>query len=110
MTLGWTHLRFAAAVVAMATIPLVAPARAFTIENQGATNPDGSARFADPDDQVRNFGNGAQPFGPSGPTLQFGAQQGGPFFSPFRPFSGYQGGANAIPPDPYGPRSLGNND
>ncbi len=108
MTLGLTHLRFAAVALAIATVPLAgAPAWAFTIENQGATNSDGSPKFADPDDQVNNFGTGgAQPFGPGGPTVQFGAQQ-RPFFGPF---NGYQGGANAIPPDPYGPRSLGNND
>jgi hypothetical protein len=107
MTLRLTHLRFAAVALAIATVPLAAaPARAFTIENQGATNSDGSPKFADPDDQVNNFGSGVHMFGRNGPAVQFGAQP----RSSFGPLNGYQGGANAIPPDPYGPRSLGNND
>jgi hypothetical protein len=105
MTLRSTQLGFAALVLAMATVPLAgAPARAFTIETQSATNPDGSARFADPDDQVKNFSNG-----PSGLSFQVGPGQGLGLGSRFSPMSGFQGGANAVPPDPYGPRSLGNN-
>ncbi len=110
MTLGLTHLRLAAVALAVATVSLAGPsARAFTIETLGATNPDGSAKFADPDDQVKNFSGGTQPFGQNGPTMQFGAGQGP--LGGFRgaPFGAFQGGANAIPPDPYGPRSLGNN-
>ena len=45
------------------------------MENLSA-NPDGNSRFADPDDQVKNFGQSAQPFGGNGPTVQFGAGQG----------------------------------
>jgi len=111
MRLGLTHLRFAAVALAFATVSLAGPpARAFTMETLGATNPDGSAKFADPDDQVKNFGGGTQPFGPNGPTMQFGGGQGP--LGGFRgaPFGAFQGGANAIPPDPYGPRALGNND
>jgi len=110
MRLGLTHLRFAAVALALATVSLAGPpARAFTIESLSATNADGSSRFADPDDQVKNFGQGAQPFGQNGPSVQFGAGQGP--LGGFRgaPFGAFQGGANAIPPDPYGPRSLGNN-
>ncbi|HMK70603.1 MAG TPA: hypothetical protein VK442_06485 [Xanthobacteraceae bacterium] len=81
-------------------------ARAFTMENLNA-NPDGNSRFADPDDQVKNFGQSAQPFGGNGPSVQFGAGEapiGGFRGLPF----GFQSGPR--PPDPYGPRSLGNND
>src|SRR5208283_5513221 len=108
MTMRSTQLGFAAAL-AIVVVALTSPsARAFSMENLSA-NPDGNSRFADPDDQVKNFGQSAQPFGESGPTVQFGAGQG--FVGGFRgvPF-GFQGGNNAIPPDPYGPRSLGNND
>ena len=62
------------------------------MENLSA-NPDGNSRFADPDDQVKNFGQSAQPFGENGPTVQFGAGQG--YVGGFRgvPF-GFQGGDN----------------
>jgi hypothetical protein len=107
MTLRSTQLHFAALALAIAAISLAAPAaRAFTQENFNASV-GGNSRFADPDDQVKNFGQGAQPFGPGGPTVQFGAQQGQPF-SPFSPFNRYQGGNNyGPPPDPYS-RPLGN--
>lgn len=108
MTMRSTQLCFAAAL-AIAVVALTSPsARAFTMENLSA-NPDGNSRFADPDDQVKNFGQSAQPFGENGPTVQFGAGQG--YVGGLRgvPF-GFQGGDNATPPDPYGPRSLGNND
>ncbi len=108
MTTRSTQLWFAAAVAIVAVGWTSPPARAFTIENLSA-NPDGNSRFADPDDQVKNFGQSAQPLGENGPSVQFGAGQGpvGGFLGvPF----GLQGGAGATPPDPYGPRSLGNND
>lgn len=108
MTTRSTQLWFAAAV-AIAAVAWTSPsARAFTMENLNA-DPDGNSRFADPDDQVKNFGQSAQPFGENGPTVQFGAGQG--YVGGLRgvPF-GFQGGDNARPPDPYGPRSLGNND
>ena len=80
MTLHLTLLRFAAVALAIAAASLAGPpARAFTMETLGATNPDGSAKFADPDDQVKNFGGGTQPFGPNGPTMQFGGGQSSPF-------------------------------
>jgi hypothetical protein len=98
-----------AATLAIAVVASTSPsARAFTMETLSA-NPGDNSRFADPDDQVKNFGQGAQPFGENGPSVQFGVQQGP--IGGFRgaPFGAFQGGANAIPPDPYGPRSLGNN-
>ena len=108
MTLRSTHLGLAAFALAIAAFPLAgSTAQAFTFQTVGP-NGNGGQQFADPDDQVKNFGSGGtQPFGPGGPTVHFGGQS-GPFGSPFNPFQG--GGANDIPPDPYGPRSLGNND
>jgi len=108
MTMRSTQLGFAAALAIVVVALTSLSARTFTMENLSA-NPDGNSRFADPDDQVKNFGQSAQPFGESGPTVQFGAGQG--YVGGFRgvPF-GFQGGNNATPPDPYGPRSLGNND
>jgi hypothetical protein len=76
---------------------------AFSQENLrgGADN----SAFTDPDNQVRNFGSGAQPFGPSGPVVQFGAQRG-----PLTPFGRFQGNNYNNPsPEPYA-RPLGNGD
>jgi len=98
---------YVGATLALAAVVFSNPAaRAFTMENL-SVNPVGNSRFADPDDQVKNFGQSAQPFGENGPSVQFGAGQApiGGFGS--RPF-GFQTGPT--PPDPYGPRSLGNND
>jgi hypothetical protein len=104
MMLRLTQLRFAAvALLAVAVVLLsAASARAFTQENLRPGG-DGNSTFADPDDQVKNFGQSAQPFGPNGPVVEFGAQQG-----PLTPFGRFQGnGYNAPPPDPYS-RPLGN--
>jgi len=64
------------------------------MENLSA-NPD--ARFADPDDQVKN---GVMPFGRTGPIVQFGAQPGGQI-SPFNhaPAAGFA--PSQPPPEPY---------
>ena len=100
-----TQLRFAtAALFAVATVSLTAAsAQAFTQQNL-STGGAGSSAFADPDGQVKNFGRGAQPFGPNGPVVQFGAQRG--TLTPFGRFQG-SGFSNAPPPDPYS-RPLGN--
>jgi hypothetical protein len=45
-----------------------------------------NSAFTDPDNQVKNFGNGAHPFGPNGPVVQFGAHRG-----PLTPFGRFQG-------------------
>jgi hypothetical protein len=92
------QLRFAAvALFAAAIVASTAPsAWAF---NQETLRPSGgsSSTFTDPDEQVTNSRQGAQPFGPSGPTVQFGVQQG-----PLTPFGRFQGNSdNASPPDPY---------
>jgi hypothetical protein len=99
------QLGFAAAALVIAAVSLAgSPARAFTFESLGG-NSSGGATLADPDDQVKNFGNGGTSLlGPNGPTVQFNA---GPA-SPFSPFQGFSPGPP--PPQPYGPRSLGNND
>lgn len=104
MTLRLT-LHLAAAAVAIAAVALGGPpARAFTQENLSGTNADGSSRFADPDDQVKNFGGGAQPFGQNGPVVQFGTQS-----APYSPFNRMGNGFNSgpTPPEPYA-RPLGN--
>ena len=94
-----TFALFAVTAVSLAT----ASAQAFSQENLNI-NGAGNSRFADPDNQGNNLGRGAQPFGPNGPSLQFGAQQQGRL----TPFGHFQGnGYNAPPPDPYS-RPLGN--
>jgi len=100
MTLRSTHLHVAAVALAIAALSFAgSSARAFTFES--AMNADGSARFADPGDQVKNFGgSGLQVGGQNGPFLQFGAQPmqaGSPFFG-----RGPMGFApSPRPPDPY---------
>jgi hypothetical protein len=93
------------ALFAVAALSLsVASARAFTQESL-SVNAGGNSPFADPNNQVKNFGRGMQPFGPNGPVVQFGARQG-----PLTPFGRFQGnGYSAPPPDPYS-RPLGNGD
>ncbi len=99
------HLRFAVvALIAAAAVSLsAASAWAFSQQNQ-QTGVTGNSNFADPDDQFTNAGQGAHLFGPNGPTVQFGVQQG-----PVSPFGGFQDNDhyNGSPPDPYY-RPLGN--
>jgi hypothetical protein len=95
MTLRLTQLRFAAAALfaltaAFAVVSLTSPsARAFTMENLSTGG--NSTRFADPDDRVKNFGQGSHPFGQTGPSVQFGAGQ-----APYRSF----GPRGYAPPQP----------
>ena len=98
MTLRLTQLRFAVAAVfamtaAFAVVSLTgSSARAFTMENLSTGG--NTTRFADPDDAVKNFGQGgSQPFGQNGPTVQFGAGQ-----MPYRPF--VPRGYGYAPPQP----------
>jgi hypothetical protein len=87
MTLRLTQLRFAAValsalILAIAAVSLTAPsARAFTMENL-STSGGNTTRFADPDERVKNFGQGSKPFGQNGPIVQFGAGQ-SPYSRPF---------------------------
>lgn len=107
MTLRLT-LYFAAAL-AIAAVTLSGPAaRAFTQENLNVSG-DGSSRFADPDDQVKNFGQGARPFGQNGPVVQFGAGAGSGSPTPFNRFNNFNSINSGPPPDPYA-RPLGNGD
>jgi len=104
-----THLGFAAAALAIAVLPFaIFPAQAFTFQNSDGSSA-GSARFSDPDDAVKNSGNGVSLFGPGGPTVEI---NGGPAsvnpIGRFSPLQGFSSGQR--PPDPYGPSSLGNND
>jgi hypothetical protein len=100
-----TRLRFAAAALAMVGLALTAPAAwAFSQENL-SVNGNGTSRFADPDDQVKNFGQGSQPFGPNGPTLQFGAGPGPQNYA----HPGYGFAPTPQPPQPYA-RPPGNGD
>ena len=104
-----THLRCAAvALFAMAVSYAVSAwaipsARAFTMENLSTGG--NTTRFAEPDGPANNFGRGAQPFGPNGPVVQFGAHQG--LLTPFGRFQGNN--YNNPPPEPYA-RPLGNGD
>jgi hypothetical protein len=103
MVLRSTQLYFAAIALAIAAVSMTAPAaRAFTQENLNV-NGSGGSKFADPDDQVNNFGQGIQPFGSGGPVVQFGAQgQQGQSIPSFSPYRGFQGGVNSgPPPQPY---------
>jgi len=104
-----TNLGFAAAALAIVALSFAgAPAWAFTLQNSDGSSA-GSARFSDPDDAVKNSGNTLSPFGEGGPTVQFNA--GPPGVNPIGRFSPLQGfSSGPRPPDPYGPRSLGNND
>jgi hypothetical protein len=97
-----TQLPFAALALGIVAVALTGPpAWAFTQENLSASQ--GGSRFTDPDDQVKNFGQGGtQLFGPNGPTVQFGAQQGPSQYSPLSPLNRFQGnGYNNPPPNPY---------
>ena len=99
-----TQFRFAAiALFAVAAVSLTAvSARAFSQENLGSGG-GGNSTFADPDQQVNNFGHGVHPFGSNGPAVNFGAQQG-----QLNPFGRFQGnGFNSQLPEPYS-RPLGN--
>jgi len=96
---------YVAAALAIAAVTLRGPAaQAFTQENLSVGG-DGSSRFADPDDQVKNFGQGARPFGQNGPVVQFGAGSGTLTPYHFNGFNGFNSGPT--PPDPYA-RPLGN--
>jgi hypothetical protein len=108
MMLRLMQLHVAAVALAIAAVFMSAPAaRAFTQENLNSSGY--GSKFADPDDQVKNFGQGATPFGQNGPIVQFGAQQGPGAGSAYSPFNRFQGGGMNYgpPPDPYS-RPLGN--
>ena len=104
--IGSTHLRCAVVAIAVSCAVsawAIPSARAFTMENLSTGG--NTTRFAEPDGPANNFGRGAQPFGPGGPLVQFGARQG-----QLAPFGRWPGsGYNSTPPEPYA-RPLGNGD
>ena len=101
MTLRLALIGLATVTLAAAGVSVVPPvAHAFTFES--GTNADGSAKFADPDDQVNNFSNELHG------TLQFGAGQTSPMM-PMSPLSQFHGSGNVAPPNPYA-MPLGNGD
>jgi hypothetical protein len=97
--LRFAAVAFGAVTSAVAMVSLAAPcAHAFTMESLSTGG--NSTRFADPDERVKDFGQGAHPFGQNGPVVQFGgsagaAGQGGSYV---RPFSGPHGGFYGPPP------------
>ena len=104
--IGSTHVRCAAVAIAVScaiSAWAIPSARAFTMENLSSGG--NTTRFAEPDGPANNLGRGAQPFGPGGPFVQFGARQG-----QLAPFGRWPGsGYNYPPPEPYA-RPLGNGD
>ena len=108
MMLRLMQLRFAVVALIAATVVSLtaASAWAFSQENFQPSGA-GNSTFADPDDQFTNSGQGAHPFGPNGPVVQFGVQQG-----PLTSFGHFPGNGFSAPPadplpDPYS-RPLGN--
>jgi len=73
-----------ALLTAVATVTFVATnaAHAFTIDPQSGTNPDGSAKYIDPDEQFENFTSGKNAFGQSNGFFNFDLR---PFSSPGQP-------------------------
>ncbi len=97
MTVRWMRLGLMTGLFAASVVSLTAvSAWAFTRENVA---PDGgNYSFGDPDEKQtspsnQNSSQGTQPFGSSGPTVQFGVQQGQ--FSTFGQSNRY------TMPDPY---------
>jgi hypothetical protein len=93
----WTQLRLAViALFALAGVSLIAgPAGAFNQESGGAGG-DGNSTFADPDEQVNIFGNGAEAehYGSNG-SVQFGAEP-----DQRHAFKHFQSDSLTSPPDP----------
>jgi hypothetical protein len=67
-----TPLRFA--LFAAAMLVAVPAAHAFTIDSDGTTNGDGTAKFNDPDEAIEQFGNGSAPSRPDSGTFHFEAK------------------------------------
>jgi len=102
--LGLAQLRFAAAALAIAAVAIGgSSARAFTFQSLDGSST-GSSRFADPDDADKDSDRGAR-----GPAVQFNTGP-GPTLGPTGRMNPMGFSTGPRPPDPYGPRSLGNND
>ena len=91
-------------LVAVLAVFAITPASAFTFESIGG-DASGGSRYSDPDSSTNTLGSGTRLFGPGGPTMQFGAQQGTP--SPYirGPGAAFGSTPSQAPPDPY---NLGN--
>jgi hypothetical protein len=94
MALRSAHIALAAVAAVFGTIVLTDhAARAFTINTESATDAYGNARFADPDEQVQNFGGGGSLFGQGDPSVRFAPG----------PIDRAPGGTNWLS-QPFGPR------
>jgi hypothetical protein len=93
-----------AALIVFAIARAATPASAFTFESIGG-DASGGSRYSDPGSSTNTLGSGTQLFGPGGPTMQFGVQQGTP--SPYvrTPGAAFGSTPSQVPPDPY---NLGN--
>jgi hypothetical protein len=89
MTVSRPH-NLSTLLAALATAAFVAAnaAHAFTIDTQSGSNPDGSAKFLDPDDEIANFTSGKNAF----------RQGNGLFNFDFRPFFGADQRSPQVPP------------
>jgi len=69
------HHRLAILAAAFGLAVLAAPAaRAFTMDNTSNTNPDGSARYTDPDQRFSGSNNGQTTLRQGNTTFQFGSR------------------------------------
>lgn len=70
-----TASRLALIAAACGLALLAAPsARAFTMDNQSNTNPDGSAKYLDPDNKFSGSGSGQNTVKQGNTTIQFGGR------------------------------------
>jgi hypothetical protein len=77
-------------LAALATVAFLgtSAARAFTIDTQSGGNPDGSAKFTDPDEEIDNFGTDRSALHQGSGFLNFGlkpfsgSDQRAPLFTP----------------------------
>ena len=88
----------AALALAVTVVMFACPrAHAFTLDNQSGNNPDGSAKYVDPDEEVENFGRSDANRSQSGLQFGFGRpdqsrDRGNPVMRPLGPWSFGNGG------------------
>ena len=76
MNRSQTRVVLTAAVFGLSMLGAVGAAQAFTIDDQSNTNPNGSAKFSDPDSRFSNGGsggNGQTTYNYGNTTLRFGS-------------------------------------
>ncbi len=99
MMVRLTPVRLAAGALAVAMVSLMASsAGAFSLETIGGDGGGGS-RFSDQDTLTNN--QGVRPFGPGGPTMQFGVQSGVQSPLIHGPASSFGSSQSLPPPEPY---------